>query len=80
MNTVSDWQFPDDICSVMRQGGERSRNRCQFSFWCDGRSDEPKDLAAWAESQIIAQRIYWGFVADPTRGALWYHADYVAPV
>ena len=80
MNRVSDGKFPDNICSVTRQGGERPRYRCQFSFWCDSRSDDPKDVNAWSKSQIIAERIYWGFVADPTDGALWYHADYVAPV
>ena len=79
LNRVSDRKFPNDICSVIRQGGEYPRYRCQFSFWCDGRSDDPKDAKAWSKSRIISERIYWGFIADPTDGALWYHADYVAP-
>jgi spore germination cell wall hydrolase CwlJ-like protein len=79
MNRVADPKFPDSICQVVKQGGERRRNRCQFSWWCDGRSDEPRDTQAWQESRIIAHMVFTGSSPDPTRGALFYHADYVDP-
>jgi spore germination cell wall hydrolase CwlJ-like protein len=79
MNRVGDAEFPGQVCEVVRQGGERQRDRCQFSWWCDGRSDQPKDLAAWTGSKDLARLILKGALADPTGGALWYHADYVAP-
>jgi len=79
MNRVGDPKFPSRVCAVVRQGGEWPRNRCQFSWWCDGRSDKPRNHAAWKISKLIAQRIYWGFSQDPTGGALWYHATYVKP-
>ncbi len=79
MNRVSDPEFPNVACEVVRQGGEWPRNRCQFSWWCDGRSDRPRNSAAWQEAIDMAKRVYAGRSADPTQGALWYHADYVRP-
>ncbi len=79
MNRVGDAEFPSQVCEVVRQGGARPRDRCQFSWWCDGRSDQPEDLAAWTGSKDLARLILKGALADPTGGALWYHADYVAP-
>ena len=79
MNRVGDAEFPGQVCEVVRQGGERPRDRCQFSWWCDGRGDRPDDLAAWTGSKDLARRILAGSVDDPTGGALWYHADHVAP-
>ena len=79
MNRVGDPDFPGQVCEVVRQGGERFRDRCQFSWWCDGRGDRPDDLAAWTGSKDLARRILAGSVDDPTGGALWYHADHVSP-
>ncbi len=79
MNRVADPRFPGWVCEVVRQGGEWPRNRCQFSWWCDGRSDQPRDRASWQRSQDVAYQVYWGYSQDPTDGALWYHADYVKP-
>lgn len=79
MNRVKDDEFPATICDVVKAGGEARRNACQFSWWCDGRSDRPTDLAAWKRSFEVAIQVYFGRRADPTRGALWYHADYVRP-
>ncbi len=79
MNRVSDDRYPGKVCAVVRQGGERVRNRCQFSWWCDGRSDRPRDEHAWEQSKAVATRIYWGLSEDITEGALWYHAVYVRP-
>ncbi|MCH9053304.1 MAG: cell wall hydrolase [Proteobacteria bacterium] len=79
MNRVNDPRFPGQVCKVVQQGGEWRRYRCQFSWWCDGRSDKPKDRRAWGLSKELANAIYAGMSEDPTAGALWYHADYVKP-
>ena len=79
LNRVAAAGFPGDVCEVIKQGGERRRYRCQFSWWCDGRSDRPRDLAAWRESLLVALLIKRGATDDPTEGALWYHADNVRP-
>jgi N-acetylmuramoyl-L-alanine amidase len=80
LNRVQSPRFPSSVCDVVRQGGEVRRHRCQFSWWCDGRSDKPRDRAAWKESLHIAKLIKKGEVNDPTNGALWYHAVSVKPV
>jgi spore germination cell wall hydrolase CwlJ-like protein len=79
LNRVAHKRFPQSICRVIRQGGERRRHRCQFSWWCDGQSDRPRDWTAWTESRRIAWVVYIGASTDPTEGALWYHADYAHP-
>ncbi len=79
LNRVASKKFPNSVCKVVRQGGERRRNRCQFSWWCDGRSDEPRNKVSWNTARLIAWFVYNGQTQDPTGGALWYHADYVNP-
>ena len=79
MNRVASDDYPDTVCQVMKQGGAKKLHRCQFSFYCDGRSDDPKDKAAWRHSQALARAVFWDFSPDPTGGARWYHADYVSP-
>ena len=79
INRVSNPKFPNSVCKVVHQGGEQHLNRCQFSWWCDGQSDTPRNVASWHNSVRIARKIYLGSSSDPTGGALWYHADYVSP-
>ncbi len=79
MNRVEDRGFPATVCEVVKEGGEARLGACQFSWWCDGRSDRPTDLAAWKQSIEVALHTYLGRTTDPTQGALWYHADYVRP-
>jgi len=79
MNRVADPHFPNDVCAVVKQKGRIFKNRCHFSWWCDGLSDRPTDAQAWTEAQGLADKILAGQAADPTGGALWYHADSVAP-
>ena len=79
MNRVHDRRFPATVCEVVREGGAEVFGKCQFSWWCDGESAHPRDPDAWALSQQIAEQVYWSRTVDPTRGALWYHADRVAP-
>lgn len=79
MNRVASERFPATVCGVIRQGGEIGTRACQFSWWCDGRSDKPENKRLWQRANELALEIYWGRSKDPTRGALWYHADYVKP-
>jgi len=79
LNRVADREFPETICEVVMQGGERGRNRCQFSWHCDGRSDEPRNPIAWESALSVARTALERRRSDPTDGALWYHADHVQP-
>ena len=80
LNRAADRRFPRNVCSVIRQGGYKRLHRYQFSWWCDERSDCPRDMAAWKESLKVAKLIKKGEINDPTDGALWYHATSVKPV
>ena len=56
------------------------KNRCQFSWYCDGKSDTIRDSDAWRMAQIIAYKIvYADKMRGITEGATHYHADYVSP-
>jgi N-acetylmuramoyl-L-alanine amidase len=65
--------FPDTVCAVVRQGGETPP--CQFAWWCDGRSDRPPADATWRLAQRVARDLLERRPADPTRDALYFHAE-----
>ncbi len=80
MNRVQHSKFPNDVCSVVKQS--RNDGTCQFSWWCDGKSDKPRDEYAWAYAQMVAADILLGQgydAIDITKGATHYHANYVRP-
>ena len=89
LNRVKSPQFPDTICEVVKQTKKYKeswrtgelvpvRGKCQFSWFCDGRPDEPKDSVTLLESFRIAD-IAMSNEIDVTNGALFYHADYSDP-
>lgn len=79
LNRVKDRNYPNTICGVVYQGAER-KNACQFSFACDGQSDNPKIGAAWNQSKRVASRALGGASdVQVISTATHYHADYVQP-
>ncbi|MGY8864314.1 MAG: cell wall hydrolase [Methylophagaceae bacterium] len=91
MNRVYDRRYPHTICSVIYQAEMKPswkdpldmipvRNRCQFSWFCDGKSDEPAESDAWNESLLVAhQSINEGRMAGITEGATHYHTTSIEP-
>jgi spore germination cell wall hydrolase CwlJ-like protein len=79
LNRVAHPDFPDSICRVVLQGVRYGRNRCQFSWACDGHSDRPRDRAAWQRAQQVAYDALFFDQPDPTDGALYFHATRVRP-
>lgn len=77
LNRMADERFPDTACGVVGQGGETGR--CQFSFWCDGRSDYPVEPKPWETAVRLAKVLLDGRIVDPTEGAMFYHATRVKP-
>ena len=77
LNRVRSRDFPGTPCGVVRQGGERPP--CQFSFWCDGKSDRPREPHSWRRAQIIAAELLLNPPPDPTGGSLFFHATSVRP-
>tara|TARA_B100002019_G_scaffold59489_1_gene50995 strand:+ start:589 stop:1029 length:441 start_codon:yes stop_codon:yes gene_type:complete len=91
MNRVADDRYPNTICEVVKQGPTRPswedpdkeypiRHRCQFSWYCDGKPDVPKNEKAWRKAQDVAFLVLYNKVnLDVTEGATHYHATYVRP-
>jgi hypothetical protein len=82
INRAMDKRFPSEICNVIKQNKTRSKHRCQFSWYCDGRSDVPYNSFAWRWSLKIAAAILQkdSNLADLSKGSLWYHATFVKPI
>ena len=89
MNRVADERFPGTICQVVHQGKHYyhktlkkklpRKNRCQFSWYCDGLSDIPRNRKAWTYSQALAEYFLKRSMLfiDFTEGATHYHAEYI---
>jgi len=79
LNRVRNPAYPNTVCGVVYQN-EARRNRCQFSFACDGRPERIRSQSAWKAAQRIALDVSEGRtwleeVGDSTH----YHANYVRP-
>ena len=80
-NRMDSPEYPNDACEVVKQGyywkQSPIRDRCQFSFWCDGKSDNPQNTQLFYNSLYIA----WlsGEQPDTTGGATHYHNTTVYP-
>lgn len=81
INRAMDRRYPSNICSVIQQNKARVMHRCQFSWYCDGLPDTPYNSVAWLRSLKLAAAVLQkdSGIADPTGGALWYHAAWVHP-
>lgn len=79
MNRIAHERFPDSACDVVYQGGDKVRHRCQFSWFCDGLSDNPYEKDEWKQAYTLAIWIYGIGLPDITEGALWYHSNDVSP-
>jgi|TARA_R110001592_G_scaffold104954_1_gene295194 spore germination cell wall hydrolase CwlJ-like protein len=65
--------------------GERQyypiRHRCQFSWYCDGKSDDITQPKSYAKILDLSRMVVYNDITfvDITEGATHYHADYVSP-
>ena len=86
INSIYLGRFENDICGVVKQ---KIQNVCQFSWWCEER---PKAIATskvltngqnqvYNDVRNVALHVYANYekLEDPSKGALFYHADYVKP-
>jgi spore germination cell wall hydrolase CwlJ-like protein len=88
LNRVESPRFPNTICDVIQQGPTYKnwkgnelpvRNKCHFSWWCDGLSDIPKDEETYRGILSLVTTIVEDKPLDITSGSLYYHADYSSP-
>ncbi|MBA3037480.1 MAG: cell wall hydrolase [Desulfobacterium sp.] len=77
MNRLGHEGFPNTICKVVMQG--REQGACQFSWWCDGRSDDAKEDESYAIAKEISRKALNRQLKDRTGGALYFHQRKVTP-
>ena len=77
LNRLGHEGFPNTICEVVKQG--REQGACQFSWWCDGRSDDAEEDKSYAIAKEIARKALNGQLTDRTGGALYFHQRKVTP-
>jgi len=92
INRTIDSNYPNTICEVVQDGIHHynknlkkffpARDRCQFSWYCDGKLDDP-DLTSrsWKDSVLLAEIVlnnhYDKALIDITDGATHYHANWM---
>jgi len=91
INRKNSSDYPDTICGVVKEGKHYHdkkidkryplRDRCQFSWYCDGLVDKPKKGRTWNTSLEIAEialkKHYADILIDITDGSTHYHASWM---
>ena len=84
LNRKDSISFPNTVCDVIYEGkhyksGFPVRDRCQFSWYCDGKHDRPFRGKLWENSVELAKFLLeTDDLVDITDGATFYHADYIS--
>lgn len=73
MNRYRSLSFPNSIYEVITQDK-------QFSWYSDKRSNNPKNITAFAKCYILAKEIYEGKYPDLINKSVFYHTVKVDPV
>ncbi len=77
LNRVKAERFPSTICGVVKHS--RKAGTCQFSWYCDGKSDSPFEKEAWANSLAVAQFAIDHFNTDFVDGAKYFYSGKERP-
>lgn len=79
LNRVKNPTYPSSICGVVYQN-KHWRNRCQFSFACDGKRDVIRDRVSWKTAQRLSDEVLEGtHWLKEIGSSTHYHATYVNP-
>ncbi|MBX3576063.1 MAG: cell wall hydrolase [Rhizobiaceae bacterium] len=79
LNRVRNPSYPDTICGVVYQN-DSWKNRCQFSFACDGKKDRITSPRHYQLAEQIAMEVTAGRIFLPEIGSsTHYYAEYVSP-
>ena len=78
LNRVKNQHFADTICGVVKQ---RTKTTCQFTWYCEQNIADINRNNLYNDIRELAIYFYFNHsnMRDPSRGALFYHADYVDP-
>ena len=91
INRTLNENYPNTICGVVQEGihyynAQKNehfpvRDRCQFSWYCDGLLDDPREGATWRSAKLLAEIVLENHhdkaLIDITDGATHYHANWM---
>ncbi len=73
LNRVEDEEYPDTILDVITHKRDSS-SKCEWRWWCDGRSDKPKEAELWELARdVTGNMLSANPPEDVSKGALWFH-------
>jgi len=79
LNRVRNPTYPKTICGVVYQN-QHLKNRCQFSFACDGKKDRVLSPKIYKTAEEIAMAVTAGKIFLPeVASSTHYYAQYVSP-
>jgi spore germination cell wall hydrolase CwlJ-like protein len=79
LNRVRNPTYPGTICGVVYQN-QHLKNRCQFSFACDGKKDVIANKKSYKVAEDIAMAVTAGKIFLPeVASSTHYYAQYVKP-
>ena len=83
-NRMKDPRWPPTACEVVRDGrywnGHPVRNKCQFSYWCDGKPERPMEKEAWGKAINLASLVFFNEIEiENFEKITHYHAITVRP-
>jgi N-acetylmuramoyl-L-alanine amidase len=78
INRQESGNYPRTICGVVKQ---KIASTCQFSWVCEYKTINNINRDVYMRVRALAVYVYANreHIKDPSRGALFYHADYVNP-
>lgn len=81
MNRRDSSKFPNSVCGVISQGAKSAKapRACQFSYKCDGAPEVFNEKKAYENAGKVAKIMLDGFARKLTKGATYYHTNYVNP-
>lgn len=87
LNRVTTGNYAKDVCSVVYQKTRSADNKtiCQFSWTCDGKLLNQrltvKHSSLYNEIRELSIHVFMNYeqMKDITKGATYYHADYIVP-
>jgi spore germination cell wall hydrolase CwlJ-like protein len=97
LNRMRSKRYPNSICEVVHEGPTYKwfedvhnkivpvKNRCQFSYYCDGKSDDLTPFyrtKTWDDvTKVVVYMMHRTspYISNLLDGATHYHADYVDP-
>ena len=91
INRILSKEYPNSVCGVVKEGRhyysakteswQPFRDMCQFSWYCDGRGDDPNPGRTWDSSKDLAKIVLGkhqqDILIDITDGATHYHANWM---